>query len=87
MQRAVHHGEIAQWDWSRAERITPQFPFCALLIATLLLLPIMRLKFELPPGNPQADHGSEPAGCPSTEVAYQCRWGLSTSLYRRRKLD
>jgi len=44
------------------ERFTPQFPFYIPLVATLLLLPIMWLKFKLPPSNPEADQGGEPAG-------------------------
>ena len=41
------------------ERFTPQFPFYIPLVATLLLLPIMWLKFKLPPSNPEADQGGE----------------------------
>jgi MFS family permease len=44
------------------ERFTPQFPFYIPLVATLLLLPFMWLKFKLPPSNPEADQGGEPAG-------------------------
>jgi MFS family permease len=43
------------------ERVNPQLPFYIPLVATLLLLPVMWLKFRLPANSPEAEQDHGPA--------------------------